>query len=122
MNLFNRKSTKKAPAPVPNKKFADPSSSTIRAEHRLRPIVQLIRGSDPAAEMAFSACAWQSFRMNKSIRDICIDLQNYAESVGYRATVGAREMSSDNMPSFPGMRVTALVLLVDLDDNFPTWN
>ena len=122
MSIFKRKTTKEASTGAPNHTFADLSASTIRTEHKLRPIVQLIRGNDPAAEMAFSACAWQSFRMNKSIRDICVDLQTYAESVGYKATVGAREMSSDSMPSFPGMRVTALLLLVDLDDNSPTWN
>jgi hypothetical protein len=98
---------------------------TVRHAHpvpvarRFPPVIQVLTVDDPSAEHQLAACANESYREGKALRDICTDVHRLARAIGYDATIGVQEVYSTSMPSFPGQTVISALLMLDLR---PLWS
>ena len=91
--------------------FAGAAQEGVR---RLPPVLQFVVPVSSEVKMALHQVAQEQFAQGKSLDVICWEVYNCALSYGYYATIGVQEISSRNMPSFPGETVVASLLLVDL--------
>lgn len=81
---------------------------------RFPPVLQVITQIPPYVEQQLSAIALQAHRQGKDLSEVCRDIHYYAQSLGFTATIGMREVYSADMPSFPGQTVVSALLMVDL--------
>ncbi len=88
-----------------------PSQPEVR---RFPPVLQVLTKTPPYVEQQLSAISLQAYRQGKDISGICRDIHYYAQSLGFTATIGMREVYSRDMPSFPSQTVVTALLIVDL--------
>jgi hypothetical protein len=84
------------------------------ATRRFPPALQLLTRTTPMVEQQLWAVSHQSFREGKTLKQICVDVYNYAQALGYEATIGVQEVYSASMPSYPGQTIISALMLLDL--------
>jgi hypothetical protein len=68
----------------------------------------------PHLQQRLQDIAMVGFREGIETESICDELHGYANSLGYDVTIGIQEVTTSEMPSFPGITVKSTLLLVDL--------
>lgn len=68
----------------------------------------------PHLQQRLQDIAMVGYREGEDTEAICDELHGYANSLGYDVTIGIQEVTTSEMPSFPGITVKSTLLLVDL--------
>ncbi len=82
--------------------------------HLLSPTLHFITSAHPHVERHIRASVAQAFLSKPSRRKLVDIVQAAALQMGMAATVGVSMATTSGMPSFPGLAVGTIVLLVDL--------
>lgn len=96
------------------KKSAGVDRSARPSIRRFPPVVQVLTMTAPHLQQRLQDIAMIGFRDGDDIDTICGELHGYAHSLGYDVTIGIQDVSTSEMPSFPGITVKSTLLLVDL--------
>lgn len=77
-------------------------------------MIQFLTRSSPHVEREIRARALECFRRGGRLEQICAEINRTALENRFHATIGLQEVTSGNMPSFPGETVLAALLIIDL--------
>ncbi len=100
------------------KSVADTATSAQPQLRRFAPAVQVLTPTAPHIQERLQDIAMMGFRKGLSTEDICGELYGYARTLDYTATIGVQEVVTEEMPSFPGQKVSAALMLVDLKPKY----
>ena len=81
---------------------------------RFPPALQILVPVSLEVQQKLQQTVLKHFQQGKTLDVICWELYNTALALGYHATIGVQEVSSNSMPSFAGQTVLSALLLVDL--------
>ena len=80
---------------------------------RFPPVIQYLSRSEQFIEDQLQAIALRTFKMGKSVDEICAAMYRTALSLGYIITIGVQEVYSSSMPSFPKETVMSCLIMID---------
>ncbi len=106
----------RAPQPPRNRPPQPPPEARMSgvALHRFPPIIQVLTQVSPQIQQRLQAIGTQAFQQGKNLEQICQDIYNFVNTLGYEATLGVQEVYSASMPSFPGQTVTSALIMMDI--------
>ena len=76
--------------------------------------MQFLTNVDPAVQNHLTSLAWQGHRQNRGLNEICAGLSALSKAMGYEAAIGVQEVTTENMPSYPGQKVMTALIMIDI--------
>lgn len=81
---------------------------------RFTPVLQFLTKTNPKLEHQLNAVSDRVFNGGGTLEQVCSEVHQAAQRMGYMATIGVKEVYSSEMPSFPNETVMSALLIIDL--------